>query len=160
MVGKGKFDNEADFENHLREIISEGITTKMPIIYALKYKTVGDIVLCRDGANPSLFFLEVKYYQLMKGRLGFGNGSGDGIQPEILAKAPQYLESNLKWVFGSDHHSGKGYWLLSSDVVRNYVAGGSIGKKQNNLQEVLFRNEQSYNRAELTEALLTWLSRT
>ena len=155
-----KFSSEAHFESHLREILAEDITSRTPIIHALKHKTVGDIVLCREGESPSLFFLEVKYYQLQKGRLGFGNGAGEGIQPEILLKAPAFLEYHLRWVLGSDHHPGKGYWMVSSEVLRKYLAGGAIGKKQNNLQEALFRNEPSYDRAELSEALRGWLSGT
>jgi len=74
-----KHENEAAFEKHLRELISSEITRQIPAIYALDNRTVGDIVICRDGARPAIFFLEVKYFQRSKARLGFGNSRGEGI---------------------------------------------------------------------------------
>ena len=128
------FTNESEFEKHLRKIIKSRITSKNPNVYALRHKTVGDIVIVRDGVSPAMFFLEVKYYQSSKGRIGFGDSSGGGIQPEILKKRPAYLESNLRWVFGSDEHGSDRYWLVTSDEVREFVSGQTIGKKQNNIQ--------------------------
>ena len=52
-----KFANESEFEKHLRKIIKSRITSKNPNVYALRHKTVGDIVIVRDGASPAMFFL-------------------------------------------------------------------------------------------------------
>ena len=149
--------NERAFEDHLREIIASRITSEIPSVYALEHKTVGDIVIIRDGTSPAMFFLEVKYFQLSKGRLGVGTGSGGGIQPEMLKRRPAYLETNLRWVLASDSHSGNGYWLATSDVICQYVAGGAIGDKQNNIQERLFRQHPSIDRSQLTHELKRWL---
>ena len=151
------FTSELAFEDHLREIIDSRITSKNRSVYALRYKTIGDIVIVRDSAFPAMFFLEVKYYQSSKGRVGFGTSSGGGVQPEILLRRPAYLESHLRWVIGSDTHKGSGYWLVTSDVIRQYVSGGSIGKKQNNIQEGLFRSHPSINENQLVEQLKEWL---
>ena len=156
-MSKMTFTNESAFEDHLRAVIDSRITSENPCIYALRYKTVGDIVIMRDGASPAIFFLEVKYYQSSKGRIGFGTSSGTGIQPEILLKRPAYLESHLRWVMGSDTHKGAGYWLVTSDVICQFVSGGTIGKKQNNIQEGLFRGHPSVNESQLVEQLKRWL---
>ena len=151
------FANERAFEGHLRNIIDSHIRSEIPNVYALENKTVGDIVILRDGTSPALFFLEVKYFQLSKGRLGFGTGSGGGIQPEILKRRPTYLEAHLRWVFASDYHGGKGYWLATSDVVCQFIAGREIGRKQNNIQERLFRQHPSIDRTQLVQELKRWL---
>ena len=152
------FNRESDFENHLREIINSRIMPKCPNIIVLKYKTVGDIVIMRNGLSPAIFFIEVKYYQRSKGRLGLGDGSGGGIQPEILQKRPAYLESNLRWIIGSDAHSGAGYWFIGSDTLINFISGGSIGNKQNNIQEKLLKEFSSVNEDQLVEEITRWLS--
>ena len=151
------FANESDFENHLREIVDSRITSENPGVYALEYKTIGDIVIMRDDPSPAIFFLEIKYYQQAKGRLGIGASSGAGIQPEILNRRPVYLESHLRWVLGSDTHNGDGYWLVTSEKIRQFVAGGCIGKKQNNIQERLFRECTSLDENQLVEQLKRWL---
>lgn len=151
------FDSELDFENHLREIIGSRITSKNSYIYALEYKTIGDIVIVRDGPSPAIFFLEVKYYQDVKGRIGIGTRDGKGIQPEILLRRPAYLESHLRWIIGSDTHNGGGYWFVNSENLLQFISGGYIGKKQNNIQKGLFRKCPSIDRDQLVEELKRWL---
>ena len=151
------FTNELAFEDHLREIIDSRITSENPGIYALKCKTIGDIVIMRDDPSPAIFFLEVKYYQKVNNRLGIGTSSGEGVQPEILKKRPAYLESHLRWVIGSDTHRDDEYWLATSEMIRQFVSGGCIGKKQNNIKKKLFRKCPSINENELVEQLKGWL---
>lgn len=153
-----KFHNEAAFESHLRELIAQEVNE--PEFTILDYKTVADIIICRNLHKPGIFFIEVKYFQLSKGRLGFGNNTGSGIQPEMLVKKPAYLESNVRWLLGSDSHNEDGYWLVTSDVLRSYVAGGEIGRKQNNIQEALFRNLPALNSNELAKGVSEWLTNT
>lgn len=154
------FVNEADYEAHIRGLITSHITDRDPDIFALQYKTVGDIVLCREGNSPAIFFIEIKYFQLEKGRLGFGNGTGAGIQPEMLIKKPAYLESHLRWLLGSDAHEGAGHWFVTSEKIRKYVAGGSIGKKQNNIQEALFREVPSLSEDQVVVEIYNWMLNT
>ena len=151
------FTSESDFENHLREIVDSRITSENSDIYALEYKTIGDIVIVRDDPSPAIFFLEVKYYQQAKSRLGIGASSGAGIQPEILKRRPAYLESHLRWVIGSDMHNDDRYWLVTSEKIRQFVAGGRIGKKQNNIQKRLFRECPSLDENQLVKKLKRWL---
>ena len=151
------FANESAFEGHLREIIDSRITPENPGVYALEYKTIGDIVIMRDDPSPAIFFLEVKYYKKAKGRLGFGDEHGAGVQPEILRRRPAYLESHLRWVLGSDTHNGDGYWFATSEKILQFVSGGCIGKKQNNIQERLFRECVSLDESQLVEQLKRWL---
>ena len=151
------FANESDFENHLREIVDSRITSENPGVYALESKTIDDIVIMRDDPPPAIFFLEVKYYRQANGRLGIGDSSGAGVQLEILERRPVYLESHLRWVLGSDTHNGDGYWLVTSEKILQFFAGGSIGKKQNNIQERLFRECASLDENQLVEQLKRWL---
>lgn len=152
------FSSEQHFEDHLRLLLKTAITNTHPHIYALQYRTVGDIVICRDGGHPAIFFLEVKYFQKSKGRLGLGSAQGKGIQPEFLQKKPQILESNLKWILGSDSHGDGVYWLIASETIREYASGGVIGNKQNNIQEAFFREQPSLTKIELQNELLRWLT--
>lgn len=151
------FVNERDFEGHLRNIIDSRITSEFPNVYALEHKTIGDIVISRDGPSPALFFLEVKYFQPSNNRIGIGNQSGGGIQPEILERRPAYLETHLRWVFASDSHGGNGYWLATSDVVRKFIVGSDIGRKQNNIQPRLLRDHPSIDETQLVQELKRWL---
>ena len=151
------FAKESDFEKHLREIVYSRITSENPDVYALESKTIDDIVIMRDDPSTAIFFLEVKYYQRANGRLGIGEGSGAGIQPEILKRRPAYLESHLRWVIGSDTHNSDRYWLVTSEKICQFVAGGCIGKKQNNIQKRLFRECASIDENQLVEQLKRWL---
>ena len=151
------FAKESDFEKHLREIVYSRITSENLDVYALESKTIGDIVIVRDDPSPAIFFLEVKYYQQANGRLGIGRGSGAGIQPEILKRRPAYLESHLRWIIGSDTHNSDRYWLVTSEEICQFVAGGYIGKKQNNIQKQLLRECTSIDENQLVEQLKGWL---
>ena len=154
------FDTELEFENHLRKIIKYRITSKYPDIIVLKSKTIGDIVIMRNGPSPAIFFVEVKYYQKSSGRLGLGDRFGKGMQPEILRKRPAYMESNLRWIIGSDTHDGAGYWFICSDTVAKFISGESIGKKQNNIREKLLQEHPSIDEDQLVEQMMRWLVST
>jgi hypothetical protein len=93
-----KFKSERDLENYLRYLIATKITAEHPHVYALESKKAVDIVICRDGQRPAVFFLEAKLYRRGHGRLGIGTGRGIGYQPEIVARHPDYFEVHLRWV--------------------------------------------------------------
>lgn len=154
------FKNEAEFESHIRALIADRITSKNSSVYALDNKKAVDIVICRDNLSPVAFFLEVKYFQRSHGRLGFGSGEGAGFQPEILLKKPVFFEAYLRWVLGSDAHTGAGYWFVTSETLRQYVAAGKVGVKHNNIQEALFRNVPSITEEQFTGALYAWIHNT
>ena len=77
------FGSELEFESYIRDLIARHITASHPEIYALKNKKAVDILICRDGRVPALFFIEVKYHQSNHGRLGFGSKGGGGFQNEL-----------------------------------------------------------------------------
>ena len=98
------FKNEKSLEKRIRELINEHVARESEIL-VLEYKTISDIIICRQGHSPGIFFIEVKHYKQYE-RIGIGNQKGEGIQPEILKKRPEYLESNLRWLIGQFHEGG------------------------------------------------------
>jgi len=150
------FSSEAEFEQHIRELILTYITSKHPHIYALDNKKAVDIIICRDlPLKPALFFLEVKYHKASHGRLGFGSAKGGGFQPEIVSKKTTYFEQNLRWVLGEQ--DAPGIILTDSSTIRNYVSGGTVGKKFNNIQKRIFQEQSKISDDVFLEELSTWL---
>ena len=123
----------------------------------LNNKKAVDILICRNGEQPALFFLEVKYHKKKHGRLGFGSRNGIGFQPEILTKQPEYFESNLRWIIANESHNDIGIIFTNSQIIRQYISGGEIGQKFNNIQNKIFKELTGYNEKELTENLRLWL---
>ena len=146
---------EIQFEQHIRRLIDNQITAIHPHIYALDNKKAVDILVCRDGSNPALFFIEVKFHRLSHGRLGFGSGGGGGFQPEILTRLPAYFSKNLRWILASEQHPGE-ILLLTCDEAKGYVSGGSIGSKFNNFQRRLWRDAPRLAEDVLADKLLDW----
>ena len=151
------FANESAFEDHLRRLIDSRIASENPSVCALCHKTIGDIVIVRDGRSPAVFFVEVKYHQSSSGRVGIGTSSGAGIQTEILLKRPAYFETHLRWVIGSDTRRSNEFWFVTSDTLCRFMSGGSIGQKQNNMQVRLFRECPSVDEDQLVDQMKTWL---
>lgn len=152
------FESELHAERQVRQIIRDRITARNPHIYALENKKAVDIVICRDGHSPALFFVEVKFHKAKHGRLGFGSSSGGGFQPEILQRSVRYFERNLRWVLASEEHDG--YVFVDSTTIRNYIAGGNIGEKFNNIQSRIFKQEALLSQEDFTNALTRWLGAT
>lgn len=153
-----KFENEAQFEGYVRDIIEEDITSMHPEIYALSNKKAVDIVICRDGKFPKIFFLEVKFHKKNHGRLGFGSRAGGGFQPEILSKEPTYFEQNLMWVLSNEDTSDGSLLLLNNQELRESVSGGAIGNKFNNIQKSIFKKHNWLSRVEFSRELEKWLT--
>jgi len=154
------FESEKELETFVRRLIAEEISPRHRHIYALKNKKAVDIVICRDGENPALFFLEVKYHRLSHGRLGFGDQKGGGHQPEIVSKGPKHFESHLRWIMGSDHHAEKCLIFTDTATIRSFLAGGEIGKKQYNIQEKIFREFEGLSEKQFAQELESWLVNT
>lgn len=153
---KTTINNEASFEHHIRELIDSCIVQQSREIIMLENKTIGDIVICREGNSPAIFFIEVKYYKPYE-RIGIGGRKGTGIQPEILKKRPIYLEANLRWLFGQSINGKLEYWLVRSETVCSYLAGGRIGEKQNNIRDALLNDTPRINEEDLVRVLRNWL---
>ncbi|MEQ8412496.1 MAG: hypothetical protein RIC51_07110 [Erythrobacter sp.] len=151
------FANEAEFESFIRKVIAEKITAKEPRIYCLDSKKAVDILVCDDREPNRVSFIEVKYHKASHGRLGFGSGAGVGFQPEILQRRPNYFVERLIWVLGSEKHERDKVMVLRCDEILEYVAGGKIEKKFNNIQERVLRDHEWLSRDEFELYLERWL---
>ncbi len=149
------FSSESALETYLRRIIHDYITTLDPRIYALDNKDIVDIVICKDGANPALYFIETKLYQPSHSRIHLGSNGGSGFQPEILTRSPDYLERKLRWVIGAKGESGVVF--VPNRTIRTYASGGSIGNKHNNLQRKILDEQPRLSMDELGLKLQSWL---
>jgi hypothetical protein len=151
-------NKEIDFENHIREIINNKIICSKADFTLLDSKNVADIIICRNINIPKIFFIEVKHYSDKKGRIGFGDNSGYGFQPEILRKRPKYLEDSLIWVFQKENDDN--YYVLNNSECLKYVSGDSIGEvggKQNNFQASLFNSVKPMNENDFIKWIEDWL---
>jgi hypothetical protein len=148
-------NSESDFENHIRDIIRQDILNNNSNLILLKNKKAVDILICRNNDNQSLFFIEIKYHKSKHGRLGFGHEKGGGIQPEILTKRPEFFETNLKWIIGSEE--SENYFLFNNAELVNYLKGGQISEKFNGIQKRIFKEATVVNKQELILKLGTWI---
>ena len=154
------FENEGEFESYLRDLIQEKICNKHPDLLLFENKKAVDILICRNGEKPELFFIEVKYHKKSHGRLGFGSSSGVGFQPEIVSKAPDYFETNLKWIIAAEGYSSKGILFVPSEIIRRYLSGGVVGKKFNNIQKKIFEEIAGMDEDTLVQEIESWLIST
>jgi hypothetical protein len=150
------FNNEREFEQHIRELIDKHIVNHVEDLMLLRNKKAVDILLCRNGAKPALFFIEVKYHKDY--RLGTGHGKGGGFQPEIILRSPSYFETNMRWILGDMQHDGK-YWFVDNATIRGNLSGEKIDDKYNNIHNKVFREVPSLNETELVSAITEWLSK-
>lgn len=149
------FENEKIFEEHIRNLISKHILPKDKELIMFQNKKAVDVLLCRNGKKPALYFIEIKYHKRSHGRLSTGHSKGGGSQPEILSRLPLYFEKNMRWVLGVEDMEG--YFLLQNSQLVKHIAGGVIGKKYNNIQMKLFKEELSLNEKQFITALKDWL---
>ena len=149
-------NDESSLESNIRELIDSQIAQQCREIIMLENKTIGDIVICREGNSPAIFFIEVKYYKPYA-RIGIGGRKGKGIQPEILKRRPKYLESNLRWLFVQSINGEVKYRLVPSETVCSYLAGARIEEKQNNIRDALLNDIPSINEEEIVNELKNWL---
>ncbi|PKB73713.1 MAG: hypothetical protein BZY75_00480 [SAR202 cluster bacterium Io17-Chloro-G7] len=152
------FTDEKEVERYVRQLIKDSITVDYPHVYALDYRTIGDIVVCRDDNDPELFFMEIKLFKESNGRIGVGGKGGSGIQPEVIGKAPKCLEQHLLWVLADGMKAEPTFVLATTRELRNYIVGGEIGRKQNNIQLRIFDEMPQLNAGALLQRLCTWLS--
>lgn len=155
-----RFQNEAQLEGYIRKLITNRITKTNKNIYALKNKNAVDIIICRDGNDPALFFIEAKYHQKSHGRLGFGSRAGSGFQPEIVSRKPKYFENNLRWIIASEEYPDAGILFVDSEVIREYVSGGVVSQKFNNIQKRIFSEISGLEEKQLVSELTKWLKST
>lgn len=66
------FQSKKEFEAHIRELL---ITKVLPFdknLVMIRSKKAVDILICRNGKIPALYFIEIKYHKNKHGRLGTG----------------------------------------------------------------------------------------
>lgn len=151
------FNSEKKFEQYLAMLIKRDISKAHPNIYALNAKKAVDLVICKNGKHPKLFFLEVKYFNKNKNHsmVGFGGAKGTGFQPAVLKQQPDYFKKHLMWVMGSALHDG--IYFLDMCAVMKHLSGSSIGKKQNGFRRSIFDNEESLDELQFIAKLKQWL---
>ena len=150
---------EIEIELNIRNIISEKV---IPLcqknnicIELLESKVVADIIICRNSETPKLFFLEVKHFNSINNRIGFGDRKGGGFQPEILFKRPKYFEENMRWVFCKENDNS--YYIFSNEEICDYIMGNKIGTKQNNFKLKLFQSVNPFSEKEFIKYIFNWL---
>ncbi|MDA2933462.1 hypothetical protein MYX82_03875 [Acidobacteria bacterium AH-259-D05] len=151
------FRSEPELERYLRDLIAAKITAEYPHIYALKSKKAVDIVICRNGVHPAVFFLEVKLFQQKHGRLGIGTGGGGGYQPEIVSCNPDYFESHLRWVIVDGREPSASFLFVPTSKITQFLAGSKIGEKFNNIQLRIFEEVTPLAEDTLVHELCKWL---
>lgn len=154
------FESERELEAYIRKIIDKHVTFEHPNIYALENKKAVDILICKDGPEPALFFIETKFHKINHGRLGFGSRNGGGFQPEIVRRKPEYFERNLRWVLASEKHEPEKVLFIPSDIIRQYVSGSDVGDKFNNIQPAIFQKEPMLSETQFIQELTEWLGVT
>lgn len=149
-------NSEKEFENRIRDIINSDIISGNRNLVILDNQKTTDIMICRNGETPKIFFLEIKYYDSSHGRLGFGHAEGKGFQPEILRKKPDYFQENMRWILGSKDKES--YYFVDNNTVLDFISGGSIDYKHNNIQTKIFNEIKGLKMNELRDKLIKWMT--
>lgn len=145
------FTCEMDFERHIRDVLKSKVETHAPEIRILEYKGIADIIVCREGDRPAIFFIELKY---AKDPIS----ASKGIQSEVLSTRPTYIDNHMMWLIGSSDkmHVGQ-YWLLDSAGLREYITNEIDIKKENNISRYIFRRLPAIDEPELVRRLQNWM---
>lgn len=152
MIG---IDNEAHFEAHLRELIRSRIIDKHADLVLFEHKDVVDMLICRNGPDPAMFYIEIKYQKESSGRWSLGGQNGSGYQPEILRLRPEYLERNLRWILGSELYED--YYLVDNNTLMDYLQGDEIADKYNGIKKEILRSVNGISFDTLISQLEGWL---
>lgn len=148
-------NNETEFENHIREDVLTDILSKYENYKLFNFKKAVDVLIAKNGLNPELYFIEIKYHKKNHGRLGFGHGKGGGFQPELLKDKTDYFEKNLRWILGTEDSDE--YWFVDNSVLRNYLNGNVVGEKYNGIQLKFFKEVKSIDIENLKIEFKNWL---
>ena len=152
------FADEKSFEQHVASLLRSKLSGTNFVV--LDSKKVADVVICSDDTEPVAFFLEFKILTPTKNRLGFGDRIGDGFQPEILAKRPKFFERYLRWVLCRcllPQDEDRQFVFATNAKISEYIMGGTIGDKHNNIRPSIFKREPLLTESELVNSILSWL---
>ncbi len=148
---------ERIFEAHVRKQIAQKILPHRSDLILMNSKKAVDIMICRNGETPALYLIEVKFHKSKHGRLGFGSSKGIGFQPEILLKMPDYFSRYMKWVIGEESRGIHEFAVLDNYEMQQFVSGGKVGEKHNNIQKLIFTQVDWLTEQQLVTRLLEWL---
>lgn len=147
--------NETAFENHIRKDILTDLLYENKNYKLFKFKKAVDVLIAKNGLNPKLYFIEIKYHKKSHGRLGFGHSKGGGFQPEVLKFNTDYFENNLLWILGNE--DSEDYWLVNNATLRNYLNGDKVGEKYNGIKLRIFKDLEPVSKETLINLLKEWL---
>lgn len=150
-------ENESQFENHIRFELIQNIISANLDLKLFDFKKAVDILIAKNGLNPELYFIEIKYHKKNHGRLGFGHGKGGGFQPEVLKTETEYFENNLRWILGSEE--SEDYWFADNILLRQYLNGNMVGEKYNGIKLSFFKEVKPINKLELIHEIRKWLGK-
>ncbi len=148
------FENESELEKHIRELLNRALAGDARFML-LRSKKVADIVVCREGSSPAIFFIEVKLCKANM-RTGIGSPGGKGFQPEIVQRRPKYLEDHMLWLL-CDQEKGL-YVVADTEVISKYPVGSSIGPKQNNISPRILKEKELLGEDDLVNEVLAFLN--
>lgn len=148
---------ETEFENYIRQDILTEILADRKAFKLFNFKKAVDVLIAKNGNDPKLFFIEIKYHKKSHGRLGFGQGRGAGFQPEVLKDKTTYFEDNMRWILG--HEDSEHYWFVDNDTIRQYLNGDKVDEKYNGIKIKFFREERAISKCELIQRLSDWINR-
>jgi hypothetical protein len=151
------FVNEEAYRDWVQVELESILTSAGSGHLVLRSKNVNDIIVCKSAGGRELaLFVEVKYHRTSFGRIGLGDGKGQGFQPEILVRRPAYFERYLRWLIGSE--AGVAV-LVPSDTLRRFAVGGEYReRKQNNIQPTIFGAEnRPFPLEESPKAVAEWI---
>ena len=148
-------NSETEFENHIRKDILTDILFENANYKLFNFKKAVDVLIAKNGINPELYFLEIKYHKKSHGRLGFGHGKGGGFQPELLKDSTDYFEKNLRWILGNE--DSENYWFVDNSTLRNYLNGDSVGEKYNGIKLNFFKEFKPLSFENLKIEIKKWL---
>ncbi|SFR83967.1 hypothetical protein [Maribacter stanieri] len=146
---------ETEFENHIRQNILSEVLANKEEFKLFNFKKAVDVLIAKNGINPKLCFIEIKFHKKNHGRLGFGQGKGAGFQPEVLKDKTTYFEENMRWILG--HEDSEQYWFVDNNSIRQYLNGDKVDEKYNGIKIKFFREVQSISKVELITKLSVWL---
>ncbi len=151
------FANEGQYRDWVQNQLESLLVSAGPQYLVLRSKNVNDIIVCKssNGRDVALF-VEVKYHRASFGRIGLGDGRGQGFQPEILARRAAYFERYVRWLIGSEAHVAV---LVTSQTLRRFAVGGDYREgKQNNIQPGIFGPEnRPFPLDESAKAVAEWV---
>lgn len=156
--GMQEFLSEGQFRDWVLSGLQAQLDRRGNLYVVLHSKNVNDIIVCKNIADaPLALFIEVKYAKGTSGRIGMGDRKGQGFQPEILIRRPEFFERYTRWLVGSE--AGLGV-LADCDTLRRHAVGGVFAEgKQNNIRPSIFDPD---NRPFLIEdspgRVLAWLN--